>query len=265
MLKKYQIKISKIDHVLISHLHGDHYFGLIGLLSTMHLFGREKELTLIAPPGLAEIISLQLKHSQTWLMYKINFVEWTPDEVELVFENQQVTVHTIPMDHGVPCAGFLFREKEKKRRIHREVFSGLDLSPLEINRLKIGEDLVNPDGSIKHKNKELTLDPLPQFSYAYCSDTKYKPGIIDQIQDVDLLYHESTFADDMEERAHGTFHSTAKEAASIAKEANVGKLILGHFSARYRELDVILEEAKTVFDNTELAIEGTKFEISNKG
>ncbi len=262
LLKKHQVKISKIDQILISHLHGDHYFGLIGLLSTMHLFGREKELTLIAPPGLAEIISLQLKHSQTWLMYKINFVEWTPDEIELVFENQQITIHTIPMDHGVPCSGFLFKEKEKRRRIHREVFSDLNLSPLEISRLKNGEDLLNSDGSIKYENSKLTLDPHPRFSYAYCSDTKYNPGIVDQIKDVNLLYHESTFADDMEKRAHNTFHSTAKEAASIAKEANVGKLILGHFSARYRELDVILEEAKTVFPETELAIEGTKFEVS---
>ncbi|MEP1096926.1 MAG: ribonuclease Z [Cyclobacteriaceae bacterium] len=262
LLKKYHVKISKIDHILISHLHGDHYFGLIGLLSTMHLFGREKELTLIAPPGLAEIISLQLKHSQTWLMYKINFVEWTPNEVELVFENQAITIDSIPMNHGVPCSGFLFKEKKKRRRIHREAFADLNLTPLEINKLKNGEDLLNSDGSIKHENKVLTIDPHPQFSYAYCSDTEYKPEITEQIKGVNLLYHESTFADDMIDRAHNTFHSTAKEAASIAKEAEVDRLVLGHFSARYRELDVILEEAKTVFPNSHLAVEGTKFEVS---
>lgn len=262
LLKKHHVKISRIDHIFISHLHGDHYFGLIGLLSTMHLFGREKDLTLVAPPGLSEIISLQLKHSQTWLMYKINFVEWTPGEVELVFENQAVTVHTIPMNHAVPCAGFLFREKPKKRRINRKAMEDVELSKLEINLLKNGEDVINENGTIKYENKLITFDPFPCFSYAYCSDTRYKPDIVEQIQGVDLLYHESTFADDMKDRAYGTFHSTAKEAASIAMEANVGKLILGHFSARYRELDVILQEAQTVFSKSELAIEGTTFEVS---
>jgi ribonuclease Z len=227
----------------------------------MHLFGREKDLNLIAPPGLSEIISLQLKHSQTWLMYKINFVEWTPNEVELVFENDLVTVHTIPMNHGVPCSGFLFKEKKKRRRIHRKIFAELDLKPLEISQLKNGDDILNTDGSVKYKNCDLTLDPLPQYSYAYCSDTKYHPDLVEQIKGADLLYHEATFADDMEERAHNTYHSTAKEAAKIAKEAKVGELILGHFSARYRELDVILEEALTVFQNSALAIEGTKFLI----
>ncbi len=246
---------------MISHLHGDHYFGLIGLLSTMHLFGRQKDLTLVAPPGLAEIITLQLKHSQTWLSYNIDFVEWTPDQVELVFENALVTIHTIPMDHGVPCSGFLFKEKEKRRRIHREVFKELNLTPLEISKLKNGEDILNTDGAIRYENQELTLDPHPRYSYAYCSDTRFKPSITEQIKDVNLLYHESTFADDMEERAHTTFHSTAKEAATVAKEANADKLILGHFSARYRELDVILDEARTVFPETELAIEGTKFQV----
>lgn len=264
LLKKYHIKISKIDHILISHLHGDHYFGLIGLLSTMHLFGRDRELTLIAPPGLAEIISLQLKHSQTWLMYKIKFVEWTPNEIETVFEDPRLTIQTIPMDHGVPCSGFLFKEKPKRRRIHREAFKDLNLSPLDISRLKDGEDILDDEGNVMYENKTLTIDPHPQYAYAFCSDTRYKPEIIDQIKGVNLLYHESTFADDMIERAHNTFHTTAKEAASLAKEAEVDKLILGHFSARYRELDVILEEAKTVFDNSELAIEGTKFEIPER-
>ena len=264
LLKRYKVKISKIDHILISHLHGDHYFGLIGLLSTMHLFGRTKELVLIAPPGLAEIITLQLRYSETRLMYKIKLIEWRPAESYTVFENNLITVTTIPMDHGVPCSGFLFKEKEKKRRIHRDVFAELKLSSLDIARLKSGEDLKDADGNVTHKNSDLTLDPMPQFSYAYCSDTKYKPEIVKYIEGADLLYHESTFADDMEGRAHNTFHSTAKEAAEIAKQANVKKLILGHFSTRYRELDVLLEEAKSVFENAELAIEGTKFEVNGK-
>ena len=230
----------------------------------MHLFGRTKELVLIAPPGLAEIITLQLRYSETRLMYKIKLIEWRPAESYTVFENNLITVTTIPMDHGVPCSGFLFKEKEKKRRIHRDVFAELKLSSLDIARLKSGEDLKDADGNVTHKNSDLTLDPMPQFSYAYCSDTKYKPEIVKYIEGADLLYHESTFADDMEGRAHNTFHSTAKEAAEIAKQANVKKLILGHFSTRYRELDVLLEEAKSVFENAELAIEGTKFEVNGK-
>ncbi|MEM6830271.1 MAG: ribonuclease Z [Bacteroidota bacterium] len=265
LLKKHKVKISRIDHILISHLHGDHYFGLIGLISTMHLFGREKELILIAPEGLIDIITLQLKYSQTWLNYKIKLTEWRPNQTERVFENNSLTIDSIPMDHAVPCSGFLFREKPKKRRINRQVFKDMELSPLEINRLKNGEDVLNLDGSIKYENKSMTLDPHPQYSYAYCSDTKFNTRIIDQIKEVDLLYHESTFADDMKERARQTYHSTAKEAASIAKAASVGQLLLGHFSARYRELDPIINEAQSVFSKSQLAIEGAKFEINGKG
>lgn len=261
LLKRYHIKISRIDHIFISHLHGDHYFGLIGLLSTMHLFGREKELTLVAPPGLAEIITMQLKYSETWLKYKINFVEWKPGKVELVHENKLVEIYTIPMNHAVPCAGYLFQEKPKKRRINRKAVEGLDLSVLDLSRLKNGEDLLDENNVIKFSNFELTLDPHPSHTYAYCSDTRFSPEIVDQIKGADLLYHESTFADDMKDRAYHTFHSTAKEAAQIAKMAQVKKLLLGHFSARYMELDVILEEAKSVFDEAELAIEGHKFVV----
>ncbi len=231
----------------------------------MHLFGRDKDLTLIAPGGLMDIITLQLKHSQTWLNYKINLTEWIPNEKERVFENKTLTIDTIPMDHGVPCAGFLFREKPKKRRINRQTFKDIELSPLDISRLKDGEDVLHPDGSIKYDNKLMTLEPHPQYSYAYCSDTRFNRRIIDQIKGVDILYHESTFADDMKERAQQTFHSTAKEAASIAKEACVGQLLLGHFSARYRELDPIINEALTVFPKAELALEGEKFGINGKG
>ncbi len=264
LLKKNQIRVSKIDHIFISHLHGDHYFGLIGLLSTMHLFGRERALDLIAPPGLSDIITLQLQHSQTWLNYQINYLEWKPGEVEKVFENMQLEVFTIPMNHAVPCAGFYFKEKPKRRRINRQALNELSLSPAEINMLKDGKDVLKSDGSIKYENKLLTLDPLPPFSYAYCSDTRIKPELAEQLKGADLLYHEATFADDMIERAHNTFHSTAKEAAGFAKQAEVKKLVLGHFSARYRELDVILEEAQTIFPNSELAIEGTKFVIDGK-
>ena len=264
LLKKYQVKISRIDHIFISHLHGDHYFGLIGLLSTMHLFGRKKDLTLVGPPGLSEIIGLQLRYSETSLGFKIDFREFTPDSSEVVLDQPTFDVTTIPMDHRVPCAGFLFREKPKVRRMNREALAELKPSKLEILDLKEGKDVYHEDGSVKFENKLMTLNPAASYSYAYCSDTRYKPVLKSLIEGVDMMYHEATFADDMKERAGATYHTTAAQAAKFAKDAKVGKLLLGHFSARYRELDPILEEAQKVFEHAELAIEGTVFTPNEK-
>ena len=264
LLKKYQVKISRIDHIFISHLHGDHYFGLIGLLSTMHLFGRKKDLTLVGPPGLSEIIGLQLRYSETSLGFKIDFREFTPDSSEVVLDQPTFDVTTIPMDHRVPCAGFLFREKPKVRRMNREALAELKPSKLEILDLKEGKDVYHEDGSVKFENKLMTLNPAASYSYAYCSDTRYKPALKSLIEGVDMMYHEATFADDMKERAGATYHTTAAQAAQFAKDAKVGKLLLGHFSARYRELDPILEEARMVFEHAELAIEGTVFTPNEK-
>lgn len=264
LMKRYKVKLSRIDHIFISHLHGDHYFGLIGLLSTMHLFGRKKELLLVGPPGLKEILQLQLRYSETSLNFHIKFVEFTPGESEVVLDHPKFTVTTLPMDHRVPCSGYLFKEKAKKRRINRNKLPDVQLSSLDIMRLKEGEDVINADGSIKYENKLLTLDPNPSYSYAFFSDTKLRPQLMDTIRGVDLLYHEATFANDMKERAVQTYHTTAEQAAQYAKDAEVGKLILGHFSARYKELDPIIDEAKAVFGNTELAIEGTKFVVDGK-
>ncbi len=264
LMKRYKVKLSRIDHILISHLHGDHYFGLIGLLSTMHLFGRKKELLLVGPPGLKEILQLQLRYSETSLNFHIRFLEFTPGESEVVYETPKFTVTTLPMDHRVPCSGYLFQEKPKKRRINRNKLPEVQLSNLDIIRLKEGEDILEADGSVKYKNKLLTLDPNPSFSYAFFSDTKLRPELKPLIEGVNLLYHEATFANDMKDRAIQTYHTTAEQAAQYAKEAKVGRLILGHFSARYKELDPIINEAKAVFDNTELAIEGTKFTVDGK-
>lgn len=264
LMKRYQVKLSRIDHIFISHLHGDHYFGLIGLISTMHLFGRKKDLLLVGPPGLSEIISLQLRYSETSLGFKIDYREFKPNESEVIYEHDKYDVTTIPMDHRVPCSGYLFREKPKKRRINRKMLPELNLSKLDILKLKDGEDLLNEDGSIRYENKTITLDPSPAVSYAYCSDTKYKPELIELVKGVDLIYHEATFANDMKDRAAATYHTTAEQAAQFAKDAKVGKLLLGHFSARYRELDILLTEARPIFDNTELAIEGTKFTLDGK-
>ncbi|MEP1033583.1 ribonuclease Z [Ekhidna sp.] len=264
LMKRYKVKLSRIDHIFISHLHGDHYFGLIGLLSTMHLFGRKKELLLVGPPGLKEILQLQMRHSETSLNFHIRFVEFKPGESEIVMDHPKFTVTTLPMDHRVPCSGYLFKEKPKKRRINRKVLADVQLSNLDIIRLKDGEDIMNEDGSVKHENKLLTLDSHPSFSYAFFSDTRLRPELQEKIKGVDMLYHEATFANDMKDRAFITYHTTAEQAAQFAKDAKVGKLILGHFSARYKELDPIINEARAIFEPSELAIEGTKFVVDGK-
>lgn len=256
--KKFNVKLSKIDHILISHLHGDHYYGLIGLLSTMHLYGRQKPLTLAGPPGLKEILSLQLRYSETRLNYPIEFTEWVPDKVEVVLDNERFSVETIPLDHRVPCSGYMIKEKPNKRRLNREVLTE-PLPPTYIQLLKNGQDVCDEEGKLLYKYEEVTKPALKHLSYAYCSDTRYKPQILQQIQNADLLYHEATFADDMKERAHQTYHTTAKQAGDLATQAHVGKLLIGHFSTRYKDLDVILDEAKSVFKNTHAAIEGQTF------
>lgn len=263
LMRKHQVKISKINIIVISHLHGDHYYGLIGLLSTLHLFGRKKELMLIGPPGLSDVLSLQLKYSETSLNFKINFTEWKPGEVRMVLDHPKFTITTIPLEHRVPCAGYLFQEKPKKRRINKLKLPD-KLPPTEIYKLKCGEDLVDEEGNILHKNEDVTLEPLRALSYAFCSDTRYKPELISNIQGVDLLYHEATFTSEMEERAKNTYHSTARQAATLAKDAGVRRLLIGHFSTRYRNLEPVLAEALEVFKNTEIAAEGHTFEVDEQ-
>lgn len=261
LIKKHKIKLSRINTILISHLHGDHYYGLIGLLSTLHLYGRKTELKVYGPPGLKEIISLQLKYSGTRLTYDIDFHEWVPEVSSVIYEDDKMTITTIPLDHRVACSGYLFREKPKSRRINRDAIIG-DLTPVQVNQLKRGEDVIDEDGHLIYEAKLVTLPPYRPFSYAFCSDTRFKVDLIETLKDVDLVYHESTFMHDMLDRAQKTYHTTARQAAELAREANVGKLILGHFSTRYRDLSPLLTEAKAYFPNAELAIEGQKFVVS---
>ena len=263
LLKRQKVKISKINIIVISHLHGDHYYGLIGLLSTLHLFGRRKPLQLYGPPGLSDVLTMQMRYSETVLNFHIDFHEWVPGEVQVVYDQPRFSITTVPLDHRVPCSGYVFREKHKKRRIDKTKIQD-KLGPTEIFALKSGEDVIGPDGEVLFKNSEVTLEPHPAFSYAFCSDTRYKPEIQEQIQGVDLLYHEATFTREMQERAHSTFHSTAYEAACIARDAQVGKLLIGHFSTRYKNLAPVLEEARTVFQRTDLATEGTIFEVDGQ-
>ncbi|WMJ73771.1 ribonuclease Z [Cytophagaceae bacterium ABcell3] len=253
-LMKFRIKSGKINYIFISHLHGDHFFGLIGLLSTLHLHGRTKDLYIFGPAGLDEIITLQLKYSESNLNYKIIFQVLDPATPDTVLDLDKLTVSTIPLQHRVHCCGFLFQEKPKKRRIDKEKLPE-NLSLLNIANLKKGLDLQLEDGSTI-KNEEVTLPPKKSRSYAYCSDTIYNESIIPLIQGVDVLYHESTFLHDMLQRAEATYHTTALQAATIAQKAKVGKLLLGHYSARYKDLRPFQEEARTVFPKSYLSIEG---------
>ncbi len=262
LLKRFKIKLARIQNILISHLHGDHYYGLMGLLSTLHLYGKKADVNIYGPPGLSEIISLQLKYSSTFLSYDIKFHEWTPNLQEIIFEDHQLTVETIPLDHRIHCSGFLFREKPKRRGLLRDKIPEL-LTPIEVNDLKNGKDLLDNEGNIRYRAMEVTIPPKKPYSYAYCSDTRLIPGMEEKIREVDLVYHESTFMEDMKERANYTFHTTAAQAASLAKKANVGKLLLGHFSTRYKDLGPMLSEAKNIFENTELAEEGRRFLINH--
>jgi ribonuclease Z len=258
LLKRYQVKIQKINNIFITHLHGDHYLGVMGLLSTLHLTGRKKSLNLYAPPGLAEIISVQLKYSETVFNYEINFIPIDPTKNIIVHEDDFVSVSTIPLNHRIPCAGFLFTEKPKKRRIIKEKLPE-EFSVKNIIKLKNGEDILDKEGNILFKNLDLTSPAKRTYQYAFCSDTKYDESIIPLIKGVDLLYHESTFTDEHKDRAALTYHSTAKQAATIALKAEVGKLILGHFSIRYMDLEPLRTEARMIFENSDLAIEGEDF------
>jgi ribonuclease Z len=253
-LLKYRCKFNRINHIVISHLHGDHFYGLIGLLATMNLNGRTDELHLYGPPDLSEVITSQFRCSDTWLMYPLHFHEILPVR-QIIFENEHMVLSTIPLHHGIPCTGFLFQEKPRKRRINKDTLPEI-ISPHQLRRLKEGKDLFDEQGNLLHLNSDLTLPPRKSLSYAYCSDTAYYEPILEQITGVDLLYHESTFMAADALRAGETLHSTTLQAATIAQKAQAGRLLIGHFSARYKELQPLLDEARTLFPNTDLAVEG---------
>ena len=259
-LRKNRIKIQRINHIFISHLHGDHFFGLIGLISTMHLLGRNKELHIYAPAPLEEILNIQLKASQTELVYPLFFHPIDPDLNDIIYEDEKLTITTIPLDHRIPTCGFLFKEKLGKRKLINDMINSLNIPINEFSGLKNGADYKDEKGNIV-KNDELTEDPYPIRSYAYCSDTGFTDTIIPIVKDVNLLYHEATFTHDKVEVAREKFHSTAMDAATIAKEANAKKLIIGHFSTRYESSDLLVEEAVSIFKNTEAASDGKKFQV----
>ncbi len=259
-LVRYKIRYNRIGHIFISHLHGDHYLGLIGLLSSLHLNGRTKPMYVFAPAALKEIIELQFKYSETELRYPLIFHPTNAEQSLQIFENSDIKVETIILSHRIPCTGFKFVQKKRLRKAIKEKVEALHIPKDAIPALKRGIDYVDAAGTI-FKSSDLTSEADEPRSFAYCSDTICNWEYLENIKNVNTLYHEATFMNDMLERATETFHTTSLQAANVAKKAGAKQLIIGHFSARYRDLIPLLEESKSVFTNTQLAIEGQTFSL----
>ncbi|WP_281232630.1 ribonuclease Z [Flavobacterium gelatinilyticum] len=258
-LRKNKIKFSKINHIFISHLHGDHLYGLIGTISTFSLLGRTTDLHIYGPKGIKELILLQLKLTESWTTYDLFFHELESKESEVIFEDKKVIVKTIPLKHRVYTNGYHFQEKPDTRKLNIEAVQQYGVHVAYYQKIKNGSDIKLDDGTVV-ENKKLTFDPIPPKSYAFCSDTVYNEEIIPVIENTDVLYHESTFLESEAKLAEKTLHSTAKEAARIALKANVKELILGHYSTRYDGLERFKEEAEEIFPKVLLADDGVSFE-----
>lgn len=253
-LRKSRLKFSRLNHIFISHLHGDHCFGLMGLISTFGLLGRTAELHIHSPKGLEELLTPMLNFFCHTLAYKVIFHEFDTRQTSVVYEDRSMTVTTIPLQHRIPCCGFLFAEKARPNHIIRDMVDFYKVPVYELNRIKNGSDYVTPEGEVI-ANTRLTRPSDPPRKYAYCSDTIFRPEILEQLSGVDLLFHEATFAESELARAKETYHTTAAQAARIALEAGVRQLVIGHFSARYEDESILLKEASAVFPNTILAKE----------
>lgn len=259
-LRRHKIKFSQIEHIFISHLHGDHFFGLIGLISTFMLLGREKDLHIYGPKGIKEAILLLLKLGNAYTAYNLFFHELTSKESEVIYEDEKVKVTTIPLKHRVYTNGYLFEEKNKERKLNIDAILNYDIEKVYYNKIKYGGDITLDDGRII-PNAELSFDPEVAKSYAFCSDTIYNEEIIPLIKKVTVLYHESTFLETESHLAEKTMHTTAKQAANIAKLAEVKSLLLGHYSTRYGNIELFRNEANEIFENVLLADDGLEFEF----
>ena len=259
-LRKSKVKFSKINNIFISHLHGDHFYGLIGLISTFMLLNRESDLHVYGPKGIKEIILLQLRASGSYTGYNLYFHELESKSSETIFEDEKVIVKTIPLSHRVYTNGFLFQEKNIERKLNIEAIENYNIEKVYFNKIKFGGDIKLDDGRII-PNSELSFEPQVSKSYAYCSDTMYDESIIPIVENVDYLYHESTFLESEAHLSERTMHSTAKEAATIAIKAKVKNLILGHYSTRYGNINLFKSEAETIFSNVHLADDGKEFEM----
>jgi ribonuclease Z len=260
-LRKHKIKFNRIKHIFISHLHGDHFFGLVGLISTFRLLTREADLHIYGPKGIQEVVTLQMKLADSWTNYKLIFHELSSEESELIYESDDVEVYTIPLKHRIYTNGFLFKEKEGDRKLDMKAVKKNNIHVAYYRKLQQGFDVENEAGEIIENGLVTKSGPAPK-SYAFCSDTVYNEAMVPIIKNVSVLYHESTFLDQHKKLAEPTKHSTAKQAASIAKQANVGTLILGHFSTRYGNTNVFKNEAQTVFEQVLLAEDGKVFEFN---
>lgn len=263
-LRKNRLKFQRINHIFISHLHGDHYLGLPGLVSSMHLLGRKNPLHIYCPAPLEEIMEMNMKYSDTFLNFEVIFHHHSTDGLHLILDEKQFEVYSFPMKHRIDCCGFLFKEKPKRRRILKEKAEQAGLTVRELVSLKNGEAPVREDGTIIPL-EEFTLEPFPARSFAYCSDTAPFERQVEFIQGANLLYHESTFLEAMKDRAKNTFHSTAKQAATVASEASAGHLLLGHFSSRYDETREFVTEAREIFPNSYAASDGLRLEMGPEG
>ncbi|WP_406827389.1 ribonuclease Z [Pedobacter sp. KACC 23697] len=257
-LAKYNLKAARIDYIFISHLHGDHYFGLIGLLSSLHLNGRIKPIQIFGPKPLLEILEIQFKYSDTVLRYPIEFFPIEADQSTQIFENNDLTVKTIILNHRIPTTGFIFRQKKRQRKLIKDKADEVPMA--YYTSLKKGIDVELPNGDILRSQDYTTEADAPRC-YAYCSDTLFDERYFSAIKDCDTLYHEATFMHDLLDRAKETHHTTALQAAEVAKITGAKKLLIGHFSSRYKTLQMLFEEAQSVFENTELAVEGRTFQL----
>lgn len=257
-LSRYKIKRSKINHIFISHLHGDHYFGLIGLLTSMSLLNRTQDLHLHAPPELEQLISLQLNFAATHLCYNLHFHPLL--EEGLIVDGNKMKVECFKVKHRIDCWGFLFTEKKKPRKLNAERANIYEIPAAFYENLQLGQDYVTKKGTIV-PNDEVTTEGAKPKSYAYCADTIFDESLSEKVKGVDLLYHETTYLKDLHERAAARYHSTTVQAGMIAKKAMVKKLLIGHFSSKYESLDEFLSETREVFENTELAIQGCCYMI----
>jgi ribonuclease Z len=257
-LINYKVRRSKISHIFISHLHGDHYFGLIGLINSLSLLSHQQELTVFGPSPLKEIIELQLKVADTKLCYPLHIHHISGPATLL--DDATVTVRCFRTNHRIECYGFSFEQKKQPRKLNLEKAKEHEIPALFYDRLKNGEDYTKKDGTVV-KNNLVTEAAEPGKRYAFCADTKYDESLIPHIMQADLIYHETTYLDNLRERAEARFHSTTKQAAALAKKAGVKKLLIGHFSSKYDTLEEFEKEAREIFSNTELALEGVCFEV----
>ena len=259
-LRKNKIKFSKINHIFISHLHGDHFFGLVGVVSTFALLGRTTDLHIYGPKGIKQIITLQLQLSNSWTNYGLFFHELESNASESIYEDDKILVKTIPLKHRVYTNGFLFQEKVGERKLNLDAVQNYGIETCYYQKIKNGNDIKLEDGTLINNHK-ITFDPVPAKSYAFCSDTVYDESILPIIKNVDILYHESTFLKSEEALAKKTLHSTATQAATIALKAGAKQLVLGHYSTRYESIEKFREEAETIFEKVLLADDGESFDF----